>query len=280
MSDIGAQGGKVEDSDSQAEDVLKEATLDSDGEKEDHNVNYDQGPDDLTRPKEWRGRVPDSNGDIERPELREDSLGHDENSPDFVDEALLSSWSESLSAEQKEEKREEAKQCKQEGNSLYSQGSHSLASDSYTAGLRLCPLDYPEDRAVLYANRGQAKKVLGLKESAISNCSKAIQLNPEYLKAILRRAELYEETDKLEESLKDYESVLALDANHVEARRAKARLPQKIEERNEKLKAEMMDNLKKLGNMCLKPFGLSTNNFKMEQDPSSGSYNIQFVQNQ
>ena len=71
---------------------------------------------------------------------------------------------------------------------------------------------------------------------------------------------------------------LELDPKNVVAHKAVRELPAKIEERNEKLKAEMMDNLKKLGNMCLKPFGLSTNNFKMEQN-ESGSYNIQFQQN-
>lgn len=41
------------------------------------------------------------------------------------------------------------------------------------------------------------KRVMGLSDLAIKNCSKAIELNPSYLKALLRRAEIYEETDKL-----------------------------------------------------------------------------------
>ena len=143
------------------------------------------------------------------------------------------------------------------------------------------------------------KRVLELPDQAVSNCTQAIKLNPAYLKALLRRAEIYEETEKLgkfqfvdfwyrnnfkyvwfsDDALKDFQSVLELDPRHVEANKAIRRLPGKIEERNEKMKAEMFDNLKKLGNMCLNPFGLSTDNFKMEQDPNTGSYNIQFQQN-
>ena len=70
---------------------------------------------------------------------------------------------------------------------------------------------------------------------------------------------------------------MKLDPRNVTANKAVRELPAKIEERNEKMKAEMMDNLKKLGNMVLKPFGLSTENFKLEQN-EGGSYNIQFNQ--
>ena len=50
---------------------------------------------------------------------------------------------------------------------------------------------------MLHANRAQMKRKLGLQDHAVQDCTRAIQLNPDYLKAILRRAELYEETDKL-----------------------------------------------------------------------------------
>ena len=81
----------------------------------------------------------------------------------------------------------------------------------------------------------------------------------------------------IDEALTDYQTVLTLDPRNVTANKAVRELPAKIEERNEKMKAEMMDNLKKLGNMVLKPFGLSTENFKLEQN-EGGSYNIQFNQ--
>jgi len=279
---------------SEAEKVVAEATgtgptiidYDSDDhsdEYEDASEEHGEGLHDLTKPSDWKPKDSENESTEGKPEdeSSEDSTGQSKDSRDYIDEDLLGSWEigdTALSDTELEQKRLEATQYKLEGNALYLEGKTMEALDKYTAGLRVCPLKFPSDRAVMYANRGQMKRVLGLNDHAVRNCTKAVELNPQYLKALLRRAEIYEETDKLDEALKDYQTVLTMDPRHVTANKAVRSLPAKIEERNEKMKAEMIDNLKKLGNMVLNPFGLSTENFKMEQN-ETGSYNIQFNQN-
>lgn len=77
----------------------------------------------------------------------------------------------------------------------------------------------------------------------------------------------------------DFSKIIELDPGCVEARAHITRLKPIIDERNEKMKAEMMGKLKDLGNMILKPFGLSTSNFQLQQDPNSGGYSVNFSQN-
>lgn len=54
-------------------------------------------------------------------------------------------------------------------------------------------------------------------ETAIEDCSKAIELEPNYVKALLRRAQLYEFTEKLDESLADFKKILEIDPSHAES---------------------------------------------------------------
>lgn len=52
------------------------------------------------------------------------------------------------------------------------------------------------------------------------------------------------------------------------------RLEKESQVRMEKLKEEALGKLKDLGNSILGNFGMSLDNFKTQQDPSTGSWNI------
>ena len=84
--------------------------------------------------------------------------------------------------------------------------------------LETCPLTFKEDRAFLFANKAACFVKMGQKENAIEECSEAIELKPDYVKALLWRASIFEESDKPHESMKDYEKVLELDPSNKDAR--------------------------------------------------------------
>ncbi|XP_005178684.1 tetratricopeptide repeat protein 1 [Musca domestica] len=198
---------------------------------------------------------------------------------DEVDEEALKEREKTMSPEELEANKEKALKMKLEANELFKNDESERAIDIYTEALGVCPTKYTKDRAVLYANRAAAKIKIENKKAAIEDCTKAIELWPEYVRALMRRAKLYEHEDKLDEALADYKRAFELDPGQHEAREAMIRLPPLITERNERLKGEMMEKLKDLGNLILKPFGLSTSNFQMQQDPATGGYSINFNQN-
>uniref|UniRef100_A0A1B6MM46 Uncharacterized protein n=1 Tax=Graphocephala atropunctata TaxID=36148 RepID=A0A1B6MM46_9HEMI len=214
----------------------------------------------------------------------EDSLGEssdkDKDIPsledDLIDELALKDLELTYSEEDRERLHKEAEVFKQNGNDLFKSAQYRDSAHAYTQALRTCPLKYDKDRAIFYSNRAAAKMKLELNESAIEDCTKALELDERYLKVLYRRAQLYEVTEKLDEALVDYNRLLEIDPLHKDALYASKRLPDQIQERNEKLKTEMLGKLKDLGNLILKPFGLSTESFQLSQDPNSGGYSINF----
>ncbi|GFW72750.1 tetratricopeptide repeat protein 1 [Trichonephila clavipes] len=196
-----------------------------------------------------------------------------------LDEESITDSHKDLSDDQLQNLKDEAISLKNKGNEHFKKAEYKEAVNLYTQALNTCPLKFENDRSILYANRAAARISLEKNDAAVLDCNKAIELNPNYLKALLRRAQLHKKMDSLERALEDYQKILELDRGNAEARAACATLPAEINEKNEKLKQEMFGKLKELGNICLKPFGLSTENFKVVQDPNSGGYSINFQNN-
>ncbi|CAH0489056.1 unnamed protein product [Peronospora farinosa] len=174
-----------------------------------------------------------------------------------------------------------ASAAKELGNKFFSQGSYLDAIECYTTALKLCPAEeeYAYSRAVYFSNRAACLLRLGRTEESVDECTQAVTLSPTYVKALLRRAEAFEKLDKLEEAVADFDAVLKIDPTVRTAAQGRERLQKIVHERQEKMKAEMMDKLKGFGNTILGKFGLSTDNFQMVQDPTTGSYSINFQQN-
>ncbi|KAK4467895.1 hypothetical protein MN116_008506 [Schistosoma mekongi] len=98
---------------------------------------------------------------------------------------------------------EAALALKLKGNKFFKGGQYAQAISLYDEGLQKCPLDAVQERAAFYQNRAAAKENQRQYESAIEDCSLALSLTPNYLKALSRRAHLYEKLKKLDECLLD-----------------------------------------------------------------------------
>lgn len=104
-------------------------------------------------------------------------------------------------------------------------------------------------------------------------------------KALMRRAKAKSEQGgwgNLQGAEDDYKALAQLPAlppqDNKIVQTALRTLPPRINAAKEKEMGDMMGKLKELGNGILKPFGLSTDNFKMEKDPNTGSYSMNFNQ--
>ena len=118
-------------------------------------------------------------------------------------------------------------------------------------------------------------------QDALQDCTIAILLNPNYTKAYIRRATIYEQRfhRKTDLALADMLTAQRIEPHNRTISTSVRRLQQLEQQRMDQLKEETMAKLKDLGNSILGNFGLSLDNFKTQQDPNTGSYNISFSQN-
>ena len=180
---------------------------------------------------------------------------------------------------------ETSRTAKQIGNELFLRENFDEAISQYTTAIEYCPPDeeYKGELAKFYANRAACYTKFKSWENVILDCTSALDLDERYVKALLRRSLAFESLERLEEALADLKKVSEIEPSTIASDRTLRsryqRLERVVQERQEKLKEETMDKLKDVGNSLLGHFGLSLDNFKMEQNPDTGSYNISFQQN-
>ena len=73
----------------------------------------------------------------------------------------------------------------------------------YEEALRIAPEDAKKQRAVYHANLAACHLRTKHFEDAVQDSTAALELEPDYVKALLRRAAAYEELDDLEHALAD-----------------------------------------------------------------------------
>merc|ERR1712192_330878 len=109
------------------------------------------------------------------------------------------------------------KQKKEEGNTAFKAGNLDEAYKLYSEALAIDPHNRSTN-AKLYFNRATVAAKLKRTAESIADCDKALELDPSYTKALLRRAKSYMETEQYDEAVRDYEKVHKGDRGNQEYR--------------------------------------------------------------
>lgn len=175
---------------------------------------------------------------------------------------------------------EEILDFKNKGNALFKEKDFEGARDAYTDGILAAEKeDSGADdsiKSILYGNRAACFMSLELPELCISDCDKSLSYNEKYTKVRMRKFWALRKISKFNDALAEIKKAIEEDPTIEQTHAQEYKEVQKeAAEETEKLKAEAMGQLKDLGNKFLGLFGLSTDNFKLQQG-ENGGYNVQF----
>jgi len=172
-----------------------------------------------------------------------------------------------------------ATEFKEQGNIFFKSKEYENAIQCFTKAIYTVPIDtdrYHYNVSVYYGNRAACFVQTKQYERAISDCDKSLNLNPTYVKVMMRRSKANECLDKMEDALEDAKSAYKAAPTFTKAGREVRRLEILVKNKHEKMKEEVFGKLKDLGNSILGNFGMSMDNFKAVQDPKTGSYSISY----
>ncbi|GAM25433.1 hypothetical protein SAMD00019534_086080 [Acytostelium subglobosum LB1] len=120
---------------------------------------------------------------------------------------------------------------KKEGNDAFTAKNYTLAYQLFTEALEIDP-KFDTYNSQLYNNRAAAALQLNKITEAIDDCTKAIELDPNYVKALTRRAQCYLKKEQFEDAVRDYEKAKTLDPEnediHANLKHAKVELKKSL----------------------------------------------------
>ena len=93
------------------------------------------------------------------------------------------------------------------GNSLFGEGKYERASAFYGRALEVGTSLSADEKATLYANRAACRQQTHDFEGVIADANAALEVVPNHVKALLRRAIAYEGIEKWQKALDDYNAV-------------------------------------------------------------------------
>uniref|UniRef100_A0A8C9R3N4 Translocase of outer mitochondrial membrane 70 homolog A (S. cerevisiae) n=1 Tax=Scleropages formosus TaxID=113540 RepID=A0A8C9R3N4_SCLFO len=103
-----------------------------------------------------------------------------------------------------------AQAAKNRGNKYFKAGKYEQAIQCYTEAISLCPKEQKGDLSTFFQNRAAAYEQQW--SEVVHDCSRAVELNPRYVKALFRRAKAQERLDNKKECLEDVTAVCILES--------------------------------------------------------------------
>lgn len=97
-------------------------------------------------------------------------------------------------------------------------------------------------QAIFYGNRAACFSSIDATDQAIEDCRHALELNPEYVKVLMRRSQLYEKVEKWDEALADAKKIQEVEPSYPKISKTVQRLEAICKEKFDKLKDEALGN--------------------------------------
>jgi len=114
--------------------------------------------------------------------------------------------------------------AKEDGNDAFKASQYEQAIDHYTRGIGLCTETELEDKAAMYNNRAACYSQYHNYVEVVKDCCEVLKIQPQNVKALIRRGIAYEALEKFQLGLDDMRQVLQLDPGASVAQQASHRI--------------------------------------------------------